>query len=238
MKKNYPLNFLMVLFVFTTFITQAQTYNLNSGTSVCTNNTGIDNTYVCANTTSTVQLGSFNDTNASSHVLTSMSGTVYIACNGTSQVFLNGVLVATIVTSGTTCSCQSIASTPGITNNFNVTMTPQIAAAYVAGGTNIITFKSTTGTQCCYGADITVTTTLSSDDFEYNNLKIYPNPATDLIQVQGLDTTSSYVIYNLIGSEISKGQISNNDKISVRNLESGVYFLKFETGKTYKFIKE
>lgn len=43
--------------------------------------------------------------------------------------------------------------------------------------------------------------------------------------------------YYIIGSEISRGTISNNEKVNIQNLTNGLYFLKFESGNTIKFIK-
>jgi hypothetical protein len=82
--------------------------------------------------------------------------------------------------------------------------------------------------------------TLNLSDFTYikNNVKISPNPSTDFIQVSGINQTKKYRIYNIIGSEISKGIISNNEKIDVQNLMNGLYFLKFENGNTIKFLKQ
>jgi len=82
-------------------------------------------------------------------------------------------------------------------------------------------------------------TTLSLDEFENTNtVKLFPNPTTEYIQILGLINTENYSIYNVIGSEISKGSISINEKIDVKNYSKGVYFLKIDNGNTVKFIKE
>ena len=73
---------------------------------------------------------------------------------------------------------------------------------------------------------------------EVHDLKLFPNPTIDYIQISGLINTENYSIYNVIGSEISKGTISNDEKVNIQNLTNGLYFLKFENGNTIKFIKE
>jgi hypothetical protein len=73
---------------------------------------------------------------------------------------------------------------------------------------------------------------------EVHDLKLFPNPTTDYIQISGLKNIENYSIYNVIGSEISKGTISNDEKVNIQNLTNGLYFLKFENGNTIKFIKE
>lgn len=80
---------------------------------------------------------------------------------------------------------------------------------------------------------------LSTDEFELNNdIKLFPNPSNKFIQISGLTNTENYRIYNVLGTEINNGIISNNEKFDVQNLTNGLYFLQFENGNTYKFIKE
>lgn len=227
--------------MFFTSITFSQTYNLDTAELGYTwsGNTENDFTYDCSTINVNRQVGTFLDTNTAGQGLTSMTLTAYIACNGTSELFLNGVSLGNITTSGTGCSCQTIASTPGITSVLNVTMTPAIQAAYVIGGNNTISLTALASTQCYYGADVNIgTTPLGKEDFKFNNVKLYPNPASDLITLNGLVDTTPYKIYNILGAEITKGNISENRNINVKSFPLGVYFLKFENGKTYKFIKE
>ncbi|MBF8150743.1 T9SS type A sorting domain-containing protein [Winogradskyella sp. F6397] len=82
--------------------------------------------------------------------------------------------------------------------------------------------------------------TLGIDDVfkETNALKVYPNPTADFIQVSGLKATESYSVFNVLGEEVRSGLVSENDQIEVGNLESGLYFLKLESGNTMKFMKK
>lgn len=81
---------------------------------------------------------------------------------------------------------------------------------------------------------------LSINNFEVqkNKARIFPNPSSDFIKISGLDKTKKYELYDILGKEIKKGIISNNDIISIQNLTNGIYFLKFENSNTLKFIKE
>lgn len=79
---------------------------------------------------------------------------------------------------------------------------------------------------------------LSIENTEYNAIKIYPNPATEIINIKKLKNVESYKIYNLLGSQISNGTISENGQIDIKNLSKGLYFLKFSNGSTIKFIKK
>ncbi len=82
--------------------------------------------------------------------------------------------------------------------------------------------------------------TLSTNmfEFEQNKVKIFPNPSTDFIEISGLDKTTNYKLHDILGKEIKKGIISNNEIINIQNLTNGMYFLKFGNGNTIKFIKE
>jgi len=83
------------------------------------------------------------------------------------------------------------------------------------------------------------TANLSTDDIEFDKtIRIYPNHSTEFIQVSGLSETESYLIYSVLGAEITSGIISNNEKIDIKNYSNGLYFLKLENGNTIKFIKE
>ena len=110
-----------------------------------------------------------------------------------------------------------------------------------------ITLNVPSGTVALYEAEavwqdfnpIQETPTLSATEFELNKrLKLYPNPSKDFIQVSGLEKTEKYSIYNVIGVEVAKGTIVNNNSIAIQHLTNGMYFLKFDNANSIKFIKE
>jgi chitinase len=78
---------------------------------------------------------------------------------------------------------------------------------------------------------------LAIQDHLNKNIKIYPIPSNDFIQISGLDTTEKIKIYNALGIEVLKNSISNK-KINIQGLTKGIYFLKFKNGHSIKFIKE
>lgn len=67
-----------------------------------------------------------------------------------------------------------------------------------------------------------------------NFVKVFPNPATDELNVSLLKNISieDYVIYDLSGTEVIRGTFSN--KILVDQLNQGVYFLSFTGDKTLR----
>lgn len=79
---------------------------------------------------------------------------------------------------------------------------------------------------------------LGTEDLNFvKNVSIYPNPSSEFIQISGLNKIENYKIYDVLGAEVLKGEISENKKIDIKNLRQGVYFLKFEKGNTFKFVK-
>ena len=74
---------------------------------------------------------------------------------------------------------------------------------------------------------LALNTALSSEEFEFGKIKMYPNPVKDILildlpeQLLG----AKLLIYNAFGQKIKEELISvKNHKISMHNLNSGVYF--------------
>lgn len=69
---------------------------------------------------------------------------------------------------------------------------------------------------------------------------IFPNPASDLINIMISDNPGKmvYSVFNPIGSKVSEGEIYGNScSIDISNLTSGVYFLKLFDGKNERIEK-
>jgi len=78
---------------------------------------------------------------------------------------------------------------------------------------------------------------LSFNDVDNIEFFIYPNPALEVITIEGL-VVKDVIIYYIDGKEVLK--ISNQNSIDVSSLSKGVYFIKVSDGvnsSTKKFIK-
>ncbi len=87
-------------------------------------------------------------------------------------------------------------------------------------------------------------TKLNEFNSSYENLKIYPNPANDIINIDcdlNKGETFKVIITNTLGQEVLSETIYNQySKINIKNLTSGVYQLKVSEGnrqRVFKFIK-
>ena len=59
------------------------------------------------------------------------------------------------------------------------------------------------------------------------NLEVYPNPASDIITVKGVEINANISVMNMIGQEvISATATDENMEINVASLITGVYFIK------------
>jgi endoglucanase len=85
-------------------------------------------------------------------------------------------------------------------------------------------------------------TVLSTDSFETSKVKLYPNPATNILNIEAASTIESVTIFNILGQKV----VSNNPNsalvtLNVSNLQSGVYVIKTVSEgvtSTQRFIKE
>jgi hypothetical protein len=85
-------------------------------------------------------------------------------------------------------------------------------------------------------------TTLSTNDFEASRVKLYPNPATNVLNIESVMTIEKVSVYNLLGQEVIS-QTPNTELVTldVASLQVGVYVVKTSiNGNTSstRFIKE
>ncbi len=80
---------------------------------------------------------------------------------------------------------------------------------------------------------------LSIKDFTKLDFQIYPNPASEYLNVKTLVSDYSFGIYNSLGQKMNSVLIEN--RIDISSFSSGIYFIKLETEKgatTKKFLKQ
>ena len=77
-----------------------------------------------------------------------------------------------------------------------------------------------------------------SSIFVENNLNIvvYPNPTIDQIQVKGFEANTSceFILFDMNGLKVKKGNIENNSTIDLEDLSGGSYYLVLKNTKSSK----
>ncbi|WP_300670031.1 reprolysin-like metallopeptidase [Soonwooa sp.] len=81
--------------------------------------------------------------------------------------------------------------------------------------------------------------TLAVNDVQTNNkLQVYPNPASDVINISNITSKSTYQIVNMAGQVVANG--ATDGKVQVSKLDKGVYIITIESNgqkSQTKFIK-
>lgn len=82
------------------------------------------------------------------------------------------------------------------------------------------------------------TTNLSETNF---NLKLFPNPANDVIKISGVNSDFEYKIFDLTGRIVEANLSFSNQQIDISNLQNGFYTIQIRVSnstQTIKFIKQ
>ena len=68
-------------------------------------------------------------------------------------------------------------------------------------------------------------------------IKVYPNPSSNFIQIQGITEDFEYKVIDINGRVILKGEANNESRINIQNLVKGSYFITLGSFNTLRFIK-
>jgi hypothetical protein len=78
-------------------------------------------------------------------------------------------------------------------------------------------------------------------DYKANIVRLYPNPAADIIVIDGIAINAEVTIYSLEGMIVKSVYLENTNSITVNELSSGMYILKIRGDKVkeeIRFIKQ
>ncbi len=88
--------------------------------------------------------------------------------------------------------------------------------------------------------NINVSETVSTKDFNsFNNLKVYPNPATDYFQISNATGVKKIVVYNMFGKEVKSFFHYPNAQHEISEFKTGMYIVKLlnDKNKVVKSVK-
>lgn len=122
-------------------------------------------------------------------------------------------------------------------------MTTQLpSTTAVTNGTTYYVTQTINGCQSAATA-ITVTTNLSTSDLTFKeNIKIYPNPVSDVLMIESKEKMGKISIFDISGKLINviNSDESTSQKINVSNYNTGKYILTIENKSgtfTHHFIR-
>ncbi|MBP6557724.1 MAG: T9SS type A sorting domain-containing protein [Flavobacterium sp.] len=115
----------------------------------------------------------------------------------------------------------------------------RVSMKYNASPTSCETFAD--GEVEDYTVNITATARFEENPTKTVSFNLYPNPVKgDVLNIANLDTEASFRIFNMMGQELGKGKIENNN-VFVGSLKAGTYLIEVSNGtstNTKRFIKE
>ena len=76
------------------------------------------------------------------------------------------------------------------------------------------------------------------DESGFANVRLYPNPANDIIRIDGLEGEHEITIYNTMGSLVMTALVSNDNEIGIGELPEGLYLIRIDNGHAMRFIKK
>ncbi|MEX1188726.1 MAG: hypothetical protein WED33_05665 [Bacteroidia bacterium] len=87
-------------------------------------------------------------------------------------------------------------------------------------GTYDVSYIAPSG--CIYTDEISIALLpIGINDLMLENLRISPNPFTDLLQVKGLEKPMAYVLADIQGRILISGNLQSGDVINTSTLKSG-----------------
>ena len=84
-------------------------------------------------------------------------------------------------------------------------------------------------------------TTFKNLEYFNNIISIYPNPATNSVNIQIAKGNAKLTVTDLLGQQIFSNRIQNSIQLNTTEWNKGIYFFTVQSGKssfTQKFIKQ
>jgi len=80
--------------------------------------------------------------------------------------------------------------------------------------------------------------TLSTNDFEAESFKVYPNPVKDVLNIQSNEAVSKVAVYNVLGQSVFLSTPKAvSPSVDMSSFKSGIYFVEVTIGNSTKTVK-
>lgn len=204
------------------------------------------------NNTSTGTAGYENFTSLSTNAARSASNTITITPSWTGSVYSEGYAVwidynqnGVFTDAGELVWSKTASTTTPVSGTFTIPATATLGATRMR-----VSMKYNGVPTSCeafsYGQveDYTVNITSAARETEVSKtlsaVKLYPNPATDVLNATEVSENATFRVYNLLGQTVLNGKF-NNGAIDISNIGSGNYILEISDNDnvtTKRFIKK
>lgn len=102
---------------------------------------------------------------------------------------------------------------------------------------NVELFKVPINYGDSFSGNFRTSTLLEVEDVKMDNIALYPNPTTGVLNITNAEG-AQLVVYNMLGQIIvSKDRINHQEIIDLSNLTSGVYYVQLQNGSETKVKK-
>lgn len=81
---------------------------------------------------------------------------------------------------------------------------------------------------------------LSIEDLNLlDNIQVYPNPAQDFVFIDNASIDDNVNVFNVVGKRVMSFKIeTENHRVDIKELKSGIYFLRLNNGQATKLLKK
>lgn len=121
--------------------------------------------------------------------------------------------------------------------DFNSALNKTISMAIPSGSTFVaeqkilaIAIDANGNTSECSISETVIDESLSVESQMFTEVSIYPNPATDILNIKIPNTINSIELYSILGKKVFQTS-STIDQIDVSSYQSGIYLLKIKTNQ-------
>lgn len=116
---------------------------------------------------------------------------------------------------------------------------PLASTAQLVSGQHYFAVQTTAlGCRSTTALDVLVTVTLGASSFDLAGLKFYPNPVTNVLNLEYAGTITGVEVFNMLGQKIASKSVNEiSTSVDMSNLASGSYFVKVKAENGSRTIK-